>query len=69
MKITKNRLFPLILFIFITIITGCNGGCNIGSIIGFSSGGSLDAGFGNNGIVVTGIGSVIDFPCCYCHSA
>jgi uncharacterized delta-60 repeat protein len=58
----KNRLFPLILFIFITIITGCSGGCNIGSIIGFSSGGSLDAGFGNNGIVTIGIGSVIDFP-------
>ena len=62
MKITKNRLFPLILFIFITIITGCNGGCNIGSIIGFSPGGSLDTSFGNNGIIVTGIGSAIEFP-------
>ena len=62
MKIMKNRLFPLILFIFITIITGCNGGCNIGSIIGFSPGGSLDTSFGNNGIIVTGIGSAIEFP-------
>lgn len=52
----------MLLFIFILITTGCSGGCNIGSIIGFGSGGSLDAGFGNNGIATIEIGAAIKFP-------